>query len=119
MARSPDRYEIIRNHNNFLSLKRHWDDLYERSAEHDLTQSFEWCRNSWEIVAKPQGHRLHCLVAWRGERPMLIWPVLTYRRGLRRLAHPLGPETSELQRRSGGRRSRNGSESLFGMAHVA
>ena len=95
MARSPDRYEIIRNHNNFLSLKDHWDDLYERSAEHDLTQSFEWCRNSWEIVAKPQGHRLHCLVARRGERPMLIWPVLTYRRGLRRLAHPLGPETSE------------------------
>jgi CelD/BcsL family acetyltransferase involved in cellulose biosynthesis len=95
MIDPPDRYEIITDHNRFLSLKHHWDDLYERSAEHDLTHSFEWCRSSWEIIAKPRSRRLHCLIARRRDRPVLIWPFLTYRQGMRILARPLGPETSE------------------------
>jgi CelD/BcsL family acetyltransferase involved in cellulose biosynthesis len=95
MVCAPERYEIITDHTRFLSLKRHWDDLYERSIEYDLTQSFEWCRCSWQIVAEPQGHRLHCLVAWEGDRAVLIWPFVTYRRVLRTVAYPLSPETSE------------------------
>jgi CelD/BcsL family acetyltransferase involved in cellulose biosynthesis len=95
MICAPDRYEIITDHNEFLSLKEHWDDLYRRSIEDDLTQSFEWCRCSWEIVAKPRGHRLHCLIGWRGERAVLIWPFVTHRRFFRTVANPLGPETSE------------------------
>jgi CelD/BcsL family acetyltransferase involved in cellulose biosynthesis len=92
---TPERYEIITDNSKFLSLKWYWENLYERSIESDLTQSFEWCRCSWEIVAKPQGHRLHCLVAWQGDRAVLIWPFVTHRRVLRTVAYPLGPETSE------------------------
>ena len=120
MVRTPDRYEIITDHNEFLSLKRHWHDLYERSTEHDLTQSFEWCRCSWEIVAKPQGRRLHCLVAWRRDRAVLIWPFVTCRHGrfLRTFARPLGPETSEYSSVL----VEDGSEAdrriLFGMGYV-
>jgi CelD/BcsL family acetyltransferase involved in cellulose biosynthesis len=92
---APERYEIITDQTKFLSLKKYWDDLYERSTEYDLTQSFEWCRCSWQIVAKPQGHRLHCLVVWQGDRAVLIWPFVTHRRVLRTVGSPLGPETSE------------------------
>jgi CelD/BcsL family acetyltransferase involved in cellulose biosynthesis len=98
MVCAPERYEIITDHLKLLSLKRYWDDLYARSSEYDLTQSFEWCRCSWQIVAKPQGHRLHCLVGWQGDRVVLIWPFVTPRQVLRPAAyhaHPLGPETSE------------------------
>ena len=95
MAYAPERCEIITDQTKFLSLKRCWDDLYERSIEYDLTQSFEWCRCSWQIVAKPQGHRLHCLITWQGDRPVLIWPIVTHRRVLRTVAYPLSPETSE------------------------
>jgi CelD/BcsL family acetyltransferase involved in cellulose biosynthesis len=94
MAHAPDHYEIITEPNKFLSLKRHWDDLYERSTEQDLTQSFEWCRCSWETVAKPQGRQLHCLVVWQGEQAVLIWPFIT-RGQFPRSTRPLGPETSE------------------------
>jgi len=94
MVRTPDRYEIITDHNKFLSLKRHWDDLYESSAERDLIQSFEWCRCSWELMAKPQRRRLNCLVVWQRDRAVLIWPFVTYGR-LPTFARPLGPETSE------------------------
>src|SRR5262245_24257397 len=95
MVCATERYEIINDPTKFLSLKKSWDDLYERSIEHDLTQSFEWCRCSWQIVAEPQGHRLHCLVAWQGDRAVLIWPFVTHRRVLRTVGSPLGPETSE------------------------
>ena len=92
---APERYELITDHTKFLSLKTYWDDLYDKSAERDLTQSFEWCRCSWQIVAEPQGHRLHCLVASQGNRAVLIWPFVTHRRVLRSVAYPLGTETSE------------------------
>jgi CelD/BcsL family acetyltransferase involved in cellulose biosynthesis len=91
----PERHEIITDQTQFLSLEPYWDDLYERSTEYDLTQSFEWCRCSWQIVAKPQGHRLHCLVAWQADRAVLIWPFVIRRQGLQTIGYPLGPETSE------------------------
>ena len=94
MGYAPDHYEIITEPNKFLSLKRHWDDLYERSTEQDLTQSFEWCRCSWETVARPQGRQLHCVVVWQGGQAALIWPFVTHGQ-FPRNARPLGPETSE------------------------
>jgi CelD/BcsL family acetyltransferase involved in cellulose biosynthesis len=90
-----ERHEIITDHPKFLSLETYWCDLYERSREYDVTQSFAWCRCSWQIAAKPQGRRLHCLVTWQGDRVVLIWPFVTHRWGLRTVGYPLGPETSE------------------------
>jgi len=89
------RHEIITDYRKFLSLERYWCDLYQRSREYDLTESFEWCGCSWQIVAKPQGRRLHCLVTWQDGRAVLIWPFVTHRWGLRTVGYPLGPETSE------------------------
>ena len=90
-----DRHEIVTDPETFLSLKKDWNALYDRCAERDLTLSFEWCRRSWELVAKPQGRRLHCLVVWRSDQAVLIWPFAIHGRFLRTLARPLGPETSE------------------------
>src|SRR3954452_14254660 len=95
MAYAPYRYEIITDTNAFLSLKRAWDELYERSSEQDVTMSFEWCRCSWEIVSRPLGRQLHCLVVWQDEQAVLIWPFVTQGQFPRRSSRPLGPETSE------------------------
>ena len=77
-----------------MSLKQDWNALYDRCPERDLTLSL-WSRCSWEIVAKPQGRKLHCLVVWRSDQAVLIWPFAIHGRFLRTLARPLGPETSE------------------------
>ena len=63
-----DRYEIITDHNKFLSLNYHWDNRYERSTEHDVTQSFEWCRLSRErSCPKVAGY-----IAWSFAHPRAV-----------------------------------------------
>jgi CelD/BcsL family acetyltransferase involved in cellulose biosynthesis len=87
--------QIITSVPAFLALEQEWRDLCHRAPEHYFTQSFDWCRVSWEKVAEPRGRRLYCLVLRQDGRAVLIWPLVTYRNKFWSIARPLGPETTE------------------------
>lgn len=94
-AEESDRYEIVADPLALEALRSQWDALYQRAAQPYFSQSFPWCWTSWQIVGKPRGRCLHCLVARRNGRVVLIWPFVVHRAGPWSLARPLGPETSE------------------------
>jgi CelD/BcsL family acetyltransferase involved in cellulose biosynthesis len=90
-----DRLEIVADPSALAALKEDWNALYARAAKPYFSQSFSWCWTSWRTVSEPRGRRLHCIVARRGGRAVLIWPFVTHRLGLLTIARPLGPETTE------------------------
>jgi len=69
-----------------------------RVPEHYLSQSFDWARISWELIAAPRGRRLHCVVA----RDRVEYDDLAVRRispGAWSVLRPLGSETIEYTQR--------------------
>lgn len=89
------RFEIITDVKALLSLKPHWENLFRKSTDRNLSQSFEWCFNSWKIRSELQQQKLCCLVGWVDERVVIIWPLVCQRRALWSFARPLGTETTE------------------------
>lgn len=90
-----DGVQVIKSIPAFFALEREWRDLCHKAPGHYFTQSFEWCRVSWEKIAEPRGRRLHCLVVRQDRRVVLIWPLVTYGNRLWSFVRPLGPETTE------------------------
>lgn len=95
MVPVPDQFEIVSDVDGFLALEREWEKLAERAHEAYFSQSFAWCRISWETVAKPRRRRLRCVVARKDGRLVLVWPFVVHRRFLWTVMRPLGPETTE------------------------
>jgi len=94
-APDTDRFEIVADPAALEALRPEWDALYERAAQPYFSQSFSWCWTSWQTVSRPRGRRLHCVIARRGSRIVLIWPFVIHRLGAWSVVRPLGPETSE------------------------
>jgi CelD/BcsL family acetyltransferase involved in cellulose biosynthesis len=90
-----DRYEVVTDLDALAALREEWNALYDRAAQPYFSQSFAWCWTSWEKVSQPRGRRLHCLVARRGGRVVLIWAFVSHRLGPWSVTRPLGPETTE------------------------
>ncbi len=90
-----ETYELISTPGALSRLETDWEDLWRRVPEHYLSQSFDWARISWELIAAPRGRRLHCVVARDAGRVRLIWPFVAYRRGGWSVLRPLGSETIE------------------------
>ena len=89
------RLETITEPQRLYALKPHWDDLCRRSPGHNFSHSFEWCWSAWALMGVPLHHRLFCVVGWREDRMVLIWPSVIYRRGLWSTLKPLGSVTTE------------------------
>jgi CelD/BcsL family acetyltransferase involved in cellulose biosynthesis len=73
-----------------------WNDLWDRSPTVGLFQSFEYCIDAWESVARPAGRSLACLAGWRDGRLVAVWPLVVVRHRLWTYARPLGASGVEL-----------------------
>lgn len=83
-------FENVTDENAVRALRRDWEDLSERDSQYRFSQTFDWCCINWDIVERPLGRRLHCLVGRQGCRLVLIWPFVVYRRYGVSIARPLG-----------------------------
>ncbi|HEX5377263.1 MAG TPA: GNAT family N-acetyltransferase [Phenylobacterium sp.] len=87
--------DIVTDEAAFAGLENAWNALYGVVQDAYLSDSFDWARLSWELVCRPRGRELFCLVVRRGSQTVAIWPLVLSRRGMWRIASPLDSETSE------------------------
>jgi len=90
-----DTWEIVTDPQALLALADEWNDLWVRAGSEYVSQRFGWCWAAWTNVAQPLGRRLHCVVARRDGKAVLIWPFVVFRFGIWKRARPLGPEVAE------------------------
>lgn len=88
--------EVVTDSDRLHALADEWNDLWDRSPNAGLAQSFAYCRDAWELVARPAGHELACVTGWRDGRLVAVWPFVTDRRRLWTHARPLGASGVEL-----------------------
>ena len=89
--------EVVTDSARLRELADPWNELWDRSPNAGLFQSFDYCLDAWELVARPAGHSLACLAGWRNGRLVAVWPFVTYRRHrLWTYARPLGASGVEL-----------------------
>ncbi|HTJ94885.1 MAG TPA: GNAT family N-acetyltransferase [Pararobbsia sp.] len=94
MSDIASQYEIVSDERSFVALEQEWNDLWSR-AQGRYYQAFGVCRLAWELVAKPQGRRLRCVVCRRDGRIVMIWPLVIYRRGFWTYVLPLSPDAGD------------------------
>lgn len=84
-----DCLKVVTNIKAFRALKDDWDDLCTRS-NYRFSQSFVWCRTTWEAMHGWRNSRLHCIATYNRTRLVLIWPFVVHRRPHGYFAAPLG-----------------------------
>jgi CelD/BcsL family acetyltransferase involved in cellulose biosynthesis len=89
----PVRFEIVAAIEKFQLLQQDWDDLWKR-ADGSYPQTFEYCLHTLKEMALPTAARLHCVVGWKNDRLVVVWPLLKYREFLWRAVRPLTPDGS-------------------------
>ncbi|SAK75848.1 hypothetical protein AWB79_04517 [Caballeronia hypogeia] len=87
------RFETISTINRFESLRGEWEDLWTRAGG-GFSQEFDFCLRTLRDLVLPEGGQLCCIVAWKGERLALVWPLIRYREMLWRAIRPLAPDGS-------------------------
>lgn len=87
-------HEIITDEAGFRALQAEWDALWIR-AQGWYYQSFGNCWIAWEQVAKPLGRKLHVIVRREAGKPVLIFPLVTYKRALWTYLIPLCSESAD------------------------
>ncbi len=90
-----DCFEAVTDVGALKLLESDWDDLCLRSSGVRFSQNFAWRLTLWEEVEGPQAKWLHCIVARRRDRAVLIWPFIVYRKEHLVVASPLGCAQSE------------------------
>ena len=91
--------EVVTDSARLRELAGRWNELWERSPAVGLFQSFDYCLDAWELVARPAGQRLACVTGWRDGRLVAVWPFTIARERLWTYARPLvasGVELHEL-----------------------
>lgn len=91
--------EVVTDSARLRELADQWDELWDRSPAAGLFQSFDYCLDAWELVARPAGQRLACVTGWRDGRLVAVWPFVIVRNLLWTYARPLvasGVELHEL-----------------------
>jgi CelD/BcsL family acetyltransferase involved in cellulose biosynthesis len=74
--------EVVTDSVRLRALGDQWNALWARSSEVGLFQSFEYCLDAWELIEEPKGNQLACLVGWRDDQLVAVWPFATYRNRL-------------------------------------
>lgn len=91
--------EVVTDSSRMRELADAWNELWEQSPTVGLFQSFDYCMDAWERVARPAGHELACLTGWRDGRLVAVWPFVIGTDRLWTHARPLvasGVELHEL-----------------------
>ncbi|MEM7171030.1 MAG: GNAT family N-acetyltransferase [Pseudomonadota bacterium] len=88
-------FDVVTQADEFYALEADWRSLCDRLDQIRFSQTFDWARHSWELVAKQQGYSLSVVIGKADGRIQLIWPLVTKRFLLWRQARWLGPQASE------------------------
>lgn len=94
MSHAQSRLAVITEPDAFLELKDEWDRLWVEADGHH-NQAFRFCWLAWNHVANPRGQRLRCITVRENGRLVLVWPLISYRRGIWRVLNTLTPGTVE------------------------
>ncbi len=85
---------IVTDTDAFFALQDEWNALWsEADGRHN--QSFRFCWLSWIHVARPAGHRLHCITYRENGRLLLVWPLVSRRKYAWTVLDTLTPGTAE------------------------
>jgi len=81
-----ERIAIVRDRDRFLALKKDWDELFSRAAApHHVFQQFNWLWHCLDIY-EADAADLCVVIAYRGDRMVLAWPLRLHRMfGLRQV----------------------------------
>lgn len=100
LGRSTDlgsrRIEVVTEGRRFEALQADWESLWSRSSGAGASESFDYCLNAWRAVARPQGHRLFCLVGWQDDTMVAVWPLTLSRKAAWTVGRSLGASGTEL-----------------------
>ena len=91
--------EVVTDSSRMRELAGQWNELWEQSPTVGLFQSFDYCIDAWERVARPAGHGLACVTGRRDGRLVAVWPFVIVPERLWTYARPLvasGVELHEL-----------------------
>lgn len=80
---------------SFSQMELEWNALYQTMDAPYVSDSFDWARLSWDIIGKPRGRELLCLVIRRYTSLVAIFPLVVSRRVIWRVASPLSSEATE------------------------
>jgi len=90
-----DCFEAVTDIGAFKALESDWDDLCLRAGQVRFAQNFAWRVTIWRDLEGPKARWIHCIVARNGDRAVLIWPFVVFRKDHLVVASPLGGEQSE------------------------
>src|ERR1700712_839272 len=85
-----DHFEVLNSLDQLLAIRQEWQALWEKS-EGAYFLDFDSCRQSWDLVHRPQNRTLQCAVLRHDARIVAILPLVTHRQALWTIAKPLGP----------------------------
>jgi len=88
-------FETVSDSDALRRLKPEWDDLWRRSRAGRIAQSFEYCSAVWQTTARLDDCKPFCIVGRTQGRLISVWPLLTYRKLMRRFLRPLGATGAE------------------------
>lgn len=72
-----------------------WLDLYLKSAPRRFCLDPYWCQRIWELQERVPGHRPAVIAGHRDGKLCLIWPLVTYRARLWRVARGLSENLAD------------------------
>jgi CelD/BcsL family acetyltransferase involved in cellulose biosynthesis len=84
------RFDIVNDVDAFRALQPEWDALW-KAARGASYQSFTFCNAALSAETSRERGRLHCIVGRRNGNLVALWPMMTSRRFLWKVATPLAP----------------------------
>jgi CelD/BcsL family acetyltransferase involved in cellulose biosynthesis len=88
-------FEVVSDPQTFEKLKSEWDYLWKRAADAGIAQSFDYCHDVWQTTARANGHTVFCVTGREDGRLILVWPLLKYRKRMRKFLRPFGATGAE------------------------
>lgn len=86
---------VLTDFSSFTEIEQEWNALYQAMHAPYVSDSFDWAKLSWEVVCRPKGRELFCIVVRRSSRLIAIFPLVVAKRGWWRVASPLSSEATE------------------------
>ncbi|MBP0590971.1 GNAT family N-acetyltransferase [Paraburkholderia sp. LEh10] len=83
-------FQIVDDLDGFRALKREWDELLQ-IARGDYFQSFAFCHSTLESGPQDLRQRLHCIIGRKEGKLVVVWPLVTFKKGLLKCVGPLTP----------------------------
>ncbi|HEX7886267.1 MAG TPA: hypothetical protein VF474_09845, partial [Phenylobacterium sp.] len=67
---------VLTDFSSFTEIEQEWNALYQAMHAPYVSDSFDWAKLSWEVVCRPKGRELFCIVVRRSSRLIAIFPLV-------------------------------------------